>query len=168
MSIESARVEKQLDPQRQGQRDSVTTQTQLEHGGLLGIMHRLEDKLATAAPWRERDWAREVLVELRNLRDVFREHVESAGGEDGLFRELAVAVPNWIRRMERLQQRQEGLLHQMNSLISQIDNHRKCDVPDFRDIRRRTAVVIDEVRAIQALENDLIFECFQTDLGVGD
>jgi hypothetical protein len=168
MSIQSVETRQQLDPQRQEQRESVTTQTQLEHGGLLGIVHPLEQKLATAAPGRERDWTHEVLVDLRRLRDIFREHVESAGSEDGLFAELAHAVPNWLPRMERLQQRQEGLLHQMNSLISQIDNHRKRDVPDFSDIRRRTAAAIDEVRTIQALENDLLFECFETDLGVGD
>lgn len=168
MPTETVETRKQLDPQRQGQRDSVTTQTQLEHGGLLGAMHQLEKTLAVAAPGRERDWAHAVLGDLRRLRDMFRDHVESAGEEDGLFAELAVSVPNWLPRMERLQQRQEGLLHQMNSLISQIDNHGTRDVPDFSDIRRRTAAVIDEVRAIQALENDLIFECFETDLGVGD
>jgi hypothetical protein len=146
----------------------VTTQTQLEHGGLLGAMHDLEKELATAAPGRERDWVNKVLVDLRRLRDSFRVHVESAGQEDGLFAEMAISVPRSIPRMERLQQRQEGLLHQMKSLISQIDNHGKCDIPDFSDIRRRAAAVLDEVRAIQALENDLIFECFQTDLGVGD
>lgn len=168
MAIQSLENKRELDPQRQGQRDGVTTQAHLEHGGLLEVMHKLEKNLANAAPGRERDWTHEVLVDLRRLRDSFRVHVDSAGQVDGLFAEMAISVPNSIARMERLQQRQEGLLHQMNSLISQIDNHGKCDIPDFSDIRRRTAAVIDEVRTIQALENDLIFECFQTDLGVGD
>lgn len=168
MSIHSVEKLQQVDPLRREQRESVTTRTQLEQGGLLGMVHQLEQKLASAAPGRERDWTHEVLFDLRRLRDSFREHVESAGREDGLFAELAHAVPNLLSRMERLQQRQEGLLHQLNSLISQIDNHRKVDVPDFSDIRRRTAAAIDEFRMIQALENDLLFECFGTDLGVGD
>lgn len=168
MPRESLDIQKQLDPKRQAQRDSVTSQTEIEHGGVLRVVHRLEEVLAAAAPGREREWAQEVVVDLRSLRDTFRDHVESAGGEDGLFHELGVAVPNWISRMERLQQRQDGLLHQMNSLISQIDNHGKRDIPDFSDIRRRTAAIIDDVRAVQALENDLLFECFQADLGVGD
>lgn len=168
MAIESLETQKEFGPERQSRKDGVTTQTQLEHNGLLGVIHQLERKLAAAAPTRERDWARQVLADLRSLRDLFRNHVESAGDADGLFRELAAAAPHWIPRMERLQQRQDGLLHQMSSLISQIDNHGKRDIPDFSDIRRRTAGLISEVRTIQALENDLLFECFHTDLGVGD
>ncbi len=168
MATEPPEVHSQFDPQRQSQRDGVTSRTRSQHGGLLGIIHQLEAKLAAAAPGRERNWAQECLADLRRLRDLFHDHVESAGAEEGLFHELAAAAPNWISRMERLQQRQDGLLHQMSALISQIDNHARRDIPDFSDIRRRTAVVIDEVRAVQALENDLIFECFQTDLGAGD
>lgn len=168
MATESLDMQRQLDPRRQPQRDGVRSQNQDEHGGLLRIIHQLEAKLAAAAPGRERLWAQECLADLRRLRDLYHDHVESAGAEDGLFHELAVAAPHWTSRMERLQQRQDGLLHQMKSLISQIDNHSRRDVPDFSDIRRRTAAVIDEIRAVQALENDLIFECFQTDLGVGD
>lgn len=168
MTTESLDIQRQLDPRRQPQRDGVSSQTQDEHGGLLRIIHQLEAKLAAAAPGRERLWAGDCLADLRLLRNIFRKHVESAGAEDGLFRELTVAAPNWISRMERLQQRQDGLLHQMSALISQIGNHTQRDIPDFSDIRRRTAAVIDEVRAVQALENDLIFECFQADLGVGD
>lgn len=167
MVTESLDIQKKLDPQRQAKRDRVTTQNLLEHGGLLGMIHQLEANLAAAAPGRERIWAQEGLTSLRRLRDVFYDHVKSAGGEDGLFHELEVAAPHFVSRLERLQQRQDGLLNQMNSLISQIDNHHR-DIPDFGDIRQRTATLIDEVRAVQALENDLVYECFLTDLGVGD
>jgi hypothetical protein len=168
MAIQSFETKPELDPQRQHHCDRVASVTESEHDGLLRALHRLEEELAAAAPGREREWAQKVFVDLRSLRDAFRDHAQSAGSEEGLFHEMAIAVPNWLPRMDRLQQRQEGLLHQMNSLISQIDNHGKCDIPDFGDIRRRTAAVIDEVRTIQALENDLMFECFETDLGVGD
>lgn len=168
MATESLDIQRQFDPRRQPQRDGVRSQTQNEHGGLVRIIHQLEAKLASAAPGRERLWAGDCLADLRLLRDLYHDHVESSGAKDGLFHELAVAAPHWSSRTERLQQRQDGLLHQMSALISQIDNHTKRDIPDFSDIRRRTAAVIDEVRTLQALENDLIFECFQTDLGVGD
>jgi len=153
---------------RRLQHDAVTTQTHLEHGGLLNLIHQLESKLAAAAPGREREWFGRVLQDLRQLTLDFREHVESAGTSGGLFEEMRTAAPNLLSRVERLQQRQDGLLQQLKSWISQIDNHRKVDVPDFADIRRRTAAAIEEIRSIQAQENDLIFECFHTDLGVGD
>ena len=156
------------DPGRQAQRDEVTTQTRLEHGNLLLAIHRLEEKVAAAAPGRERRWASDVIGDLRKLRDSMRVHVESSGSDDGLFRELEITVPTRVRRMERLQQRQDGLLQQMNALISQLENHDSRDVPDFSDIRGRIATIIDEVRTVQALENDLIYECFHTDIGVGD
>lgn len=168
MVAESLDIQRQLDPLRQPQRDGVKSQNQDEHGGLLHIIHQLEAKLAAAAPGRERLWAQECLADLVRLRDLFHEHVESAGAANGLFHELTVAAPHWTSRIERLQQRQEGLLHQMKSLISQIHNHSRQDIPDFSDIRRRAAGVLDEFRTVQALENDLVFECFQTDLGVGD
>lgn len=153
---------------RQAQRDNVTNQNKAEHAELLKVIHQLEKKLSTAAPGRECNWTKQVMIDLRRLRDSFREHIESSGDCDGLFQELAFAMPNWIPRMERLQQRQEGLVRQLDSLISQIDNHGPNDVPDFSEIRRRLAGAIDEVRTLHSLENDLIFECFHADLGVGD
>lgn len=168
MPTHSVEDQRQLDPMRQSRRDEVKTRNSLEHGALLKAIHEVEERLVAAAPGRVRRWADLVLHDLRRLRDIYRQHVESTSRSDGLFCELGLTVPTWIRRMERLQQRQDGLLQQMNSLISQLGNHDGRDVPDFSDIRRRTAAVLDEVRAIQALENDLIFECFQTDLGVED
>ena len=153
---------------RQAHQDNVTNQNKAEHAELLKIIHQLENKLATAAPGRECHWARQVMIDLRRLEDNFREHIESSGDCDGLFQELAFAMPNWIPRMERLQQRQEGLVRRLDSLISQIDNYGPNDIPDFGEIRRSIADAIEEVRTVHALENDLIFECFQTDLGVGD
>lgn len=35
-------------------------------------------------------------------------------------------------------------------------------------IRRFSWPTLHAIRGVQALENDLIFECFHTDLGVGD
>jgi hypothetical protein len=157
-----------LDPERQAQRDAVTDKTQVEHNSLLQAIHRLESKLAAAASGRERDWTDKVLVDLRCLRDIFRQHVESSGKSEGLFDELAIACPHWTPRMDRLQERQDALLLQLNSLISQVENHDRLDIPDFGDLRRRIGGVIGEVRTVQALENDLLFECFLRDLGVGD
>lgn len=153
---------------RQAQQDHVTNQNKAEHAELLKIIHQLESRLATAAPGRECHWTKQVMTDLRRLRDEFRQHVYSSGDCDGLFQELAFAMPNWIPRMERLQQRQEGLARRLDSLISQIDNHGPNDIPDFNEIRRRIADTIEEVRTVHALENDLIFECFHADLGVGD
>ncbi len=124
--------------------------------------------MANAAPGRERRWADRVVTDLRKLRDAFRVHVESAGSEGGLFQERGLTVPTWVRRMERLQQRQDGLLQQMHALISQLENHDSREIPDFRDIHRRVGALVDEVRNVQALENDLIYECFYTDVGIGD
>lgn len=168
MSSSEVKLQNHAKLERQGHRDDVTNQNKAEHADLLKSIHDLEDKLRTAAPGRERDWTNQVMVQLRRLRDSFAQHVESSGEADGLFHELAFAMPNWIPRMERLQQRQEGLLRQFDSLIAQIDNYGLTDIPDFGEIRRRIAAVIEESRTVQALENDLIFESFQTDFGVGD
>lgn len=168
MTIQLLETQSELDTQRQIQRDGVTTQTQLEHDGLLEAVLEVQKKLATVAPSRERDWAKDVLFNLHFLEKRFREHVESAGQEDGLFAELAISGPNWIPRIKRLKKRQERLLFEMNSLISQIDKHGTRDVLDFSDIWRRAAAIVNDVRTVQTLENDLIFECFETDLGVGD
>lgn len=152
----------------QSRGDRVTTENQRQHKAILNLIHLLEKKLARAAPGREHDWTSNVVCDLRSVRDAFNKHTKSAVQNGGLIEELQAANPNLIWRLDRLQQRQSSLIQQMNSLITQADNHGTCDTPDFAYIRNRTAAIIQEIRSLQAVENDLLFECFATDSGAGD
>jgi len=109
-----------------------------------------------------------VVDHLRSVRRTFNNHIRCAAQAGGLIEELQQVRPNLIWRLQRLQQRQLSLIQQLDSLIAQVDDHGACDIPDFAYIRSRSAAIIQEIRSIQAIENDLLFECFETDLGVGD
>ena len=152
----------------QSRRDQLSTESQHGHGTILNLIHQLEQKLATAAPRREHQWASDVVKCLRSVRDAFSKHTKLAVQKGGLIEELQAANPNLIWRLDRLQQRQSSLVQQMNSLITQADNHGTSDIPDFAYIRSRAAAILQDIRSLQAVENDLLFECFETDLGVGD
>lgn len=166
MSTNFPTISQQSSADRTNERDEVKSQTRFEHSGLADIMHDLQSKLAIAAPGRKQSWLKQVLIELRRLREGFREHIQSAGERDGLFSELDLAAPHRIPQFRMLQRQQGLLLQEIDALISEIDHLGK--VPDFSNVRRRASALMLEVREIQALENDHILECFQTDLGVGD
>ena len=55
----------------QPQQERVSARTAGEHDALVAAMQRLEGALAAAAPGRERDWARRVGADLRDVRAFF-------------------------------------------------------------------------------------------------
>jgi hypothetical protein len=147
--------------------ETLAQQNRDEQDALLAAMHQLEAALATAAPGREEAWNRAVIEKLRGVADSLAEHVASAEAPDGLLAEIDTR-PNLGRRVERLRREHTDVLQQARALQRQVEQAGENDVPDFQDIRQRSAWLLNALRHHQALENDLIFESFYTDFGLVD
>lgn len=148
------------------QRDWISRRTRGEHDVLLEAMHRLEAALASPAPGREGRWAGLVAHELRPVRDYLRSHVDSAEGADGLCRELGAARPELEYRVEQLRMEHAKLLDMATALARSVEPAET--IADFSSIRQNAADLLGTIRSHYAREVDLIYECFCTDIGVGD
>lgn len=146
----------------------VVQQTRGEHDALVSAMHELEAALASAAPSRQRTWNQRVLAKLRTVVDRLREHVCSADGPEGLLAEIDATRPTLLHRVQRLRQEHADLLQQAQALLRQVENHGDAEQPDHGDIRQRSTWLLNALRHHQAIETDLIFESWYTDIGAGD
>ena len=146
----------------------VARQTRGEHDALLDAIQALEAALAAAAPGRERAWNQRVIEKLRAVADRLAEHVRSADGPDGLLAEIDATRPTLLHRVERLRREHADLLQQASALQRQVEHHGDGEEPNFRDIRQRASWLLNALRHHQAIETDLIFESWFTDIGAGD
>jgi hemerythrin-like domain-containing protein len=146
----------------------VARQTRGEHDALLDAIQELEAALASAAPGRERAWNQRVIEKLRAVADRLAEHVRSADGPDGLLAEIDATRPTLLHRVERLRREHADLLQQARALQRQVEHHGNGEEPNFRDIRQRANWLLNALRHHQAVETDLIFESWFTDIGAGD
>jgi len=148
------------------QQQSVSQQTRTEHGNLLIAMHRLEAALGSPAPGREDNWEQRVARELKLLADIWRHHVASAECDCGLYSELFAARPEVALRIDELRNEHKCLEEFITSLSRSL--LREVPVVEFAATRKYAAELLTGLRSHHAKEVDLIFECFWTDLGVGD
>ncbi len=147
---------------------ALLARARVEHDALTDAIHRLESALGSAAPGREQIWLRQVGVKLTMVVDLLNEHARSAETADGLLALISNAQPRLLHRVKRLQQEHVELSRQANVLQQLIESHAANELPDYRDIRRRTTWLLDAIRHHRTAAVDLIFEAFSTDLGVAD
>ncbi|HQU46964.1 MAG TPA: hypothetical protein PK867_29435 [Pirellulales bacterium] len=154
------------DGSRAGQRGELSRRTRGEHDDLLAAMHQLEAALASPAPGRAEAWAKRVGRDLRLMREHLRSHVASAETADGLCSELKAARPEMTHRIEQLQTEHGHLLDSAAALADSL--HPTETAAAFAAVRQQAAELLELIRAHHAKEVALIYECFCTDIGVGD
>ncbi|MBI3463785.1 MAG: hypothetical protein HY000_12120 [Planctomycetes bacterium] len=93
-------------------RDAALKQTQAGRNVLLHAMHRLEEALVTAAPGRERAWAKRVSEELLQVEQALNDHAMTEA-QDELFATILDAKPNLFHRVERLRREHSDLMRRV-------------------------------------------------------
>ena len=151
---------------RESQQQAASLVTRREHDELLTAIHRFEAALASPAPSREPQWQARAASDLDEVQSLLDAHRLSAESADGLFAELELANPGIAARVTELRAEhlrlQEVAARLQRGLSS---NERGCD---YASLRQEAANFLTMLRTHYAKEVDLIFECFWTDIGVGD
>lgn len=147
---------------------TLSRQTRQEHDALLRVMHRLEAALAGAAAGRERLWNRRVLARLRELRRALSRHTSSADAADGLLGNIDMTRATLARHVEQLRGQHRLLLTQACALLNHVRDATIQERYNCQAVREQAAAMLSALRHHQALEADLIFESFYTDIGTGD
>jgi hemerythrin-like domain-containing protein len=152
----------------QARREALAQQTRGEHDALLDAIHQLEAALASAAPGREQDWRHQVDQTLLGVADLLHQHVSAAEAPDGILAEIDTLRPTSGSRVKRLRQEHDDLLQRIQALRQHVASMGDEETPNFHDIRQRATWVLNALRHHQAVETDLIFETFWTDIGTVD
>lgn len=138
------------------------------HEPLLDAMHRLEAALAAPAPGREEAWRGRVAAELRHFHETLAAHVSAAESRKGIFGEVESLEPALHHRIERLKHEHADLLRQSLSLETHLAPAAQSQAFNYHDVRQRAGWLLTALRHHQALEADLVFELYDSDVGVGD
>ena len=138
------------------------------HEPLLDAMHGLEAALASPAPGREAWWRDRVAAELATFRNVLATHVASTESRKGMFVDVESIEPALHHRIERLRYEHADLLRQAESLETHLAPSAPGHPFNFHDVRQRAGWLLTALRHHQALEADLVFELYDSDVGVGD
>ena len=144
----------------------VSQRTRQEYDHLLIAMQQLEAALASPAPAREHRWAARAGKDLVAVRDSLEAHILSAEGPGGLFAELSLTCPPVSRRISELRHEHSRLLQMAEDLCLALQP--RDLTPDFTALRLQATEFLNLLRQHYGAEVDLVFECFWTDLGVGD
>ena len=146
----------------------LIAQARALHDEVLEAMYHLEIALASAAPRREKVWNQRVIEDLGKVSDLLDEHARSAEADDGLFSMIVAAHPRLAHHVDRLGREQNNLLEQSRSLERQFAHHGEGALPNYRDVRKGIRSLLSALSSHRADANDLVFEAFTTDIGIGD
>jgi hypothetical protein len=139
-----------------------------EHAAIVAAQQGLEAALASAAAGREREWAGRVATELRRLYDSMRDHCRSAEAASGLLASIEETMLVVNERLVEVREHHQKILDECEALLPEVERCAAGEVVSYAALRRRADALMIELRHHQALEADLVFEAFESDIGVID
>lgn len=129
----------------------------------LHALHVLEYALAAPAPRRHRTWLHRVNVAADALHTALHAQLPTAQDSIRLLDEIALSHPDYIPRIERLQQELRDLTVAVASIREQVEPDLTREI-DPTDIRDRLATLANRFREHQASEADLVYEAIGREL----
>ena len=112
-------------------------------------------------------WVARLLEHLPALARTMGEHFQDE--ERGtLFTDLSLRRPWIVTRLESLKEEHPQMLHEIEKLIDLAGNLRTAETYELRELNARIQLFVARLRRHEAAENELIFEVYWDDFGVGD
>jgi hypothetical protein len=147
---------------------AVADSTASEHAAIVAIQQKFEAALASPAPGREREWAARVATELRQLYDLMRAHCQSAEAPSGLLKSIEETTLIVNERLVGVREHHQKILDECQALLPEVERCASGEAVSYAALRRRAASLTIEMRHHLALEADLVFEAFESEIGVID
>ncbi len=155
---------------------------------LVAPVEQLESALATAAPGREHDWAREVEGILGRIEEALRRHVTDTDAAGGMFAKVDLTRPTLARQVSSLRQEHTSFLDRAVELRREVRSAAGAfgpqapsggaeplpapaalrSVPDFGALRQQLGQLAKALKQHRDAEAGLVIESVTTDIGVGD
>lgn len=128
-------------------------------------IHLLEARLGSPTPGRQHEWLAKVVQATAGLIQSLQASV-SFGSK--LLRDVEFAAPHLWAEAKRIQKNYAELERETVFLRERLDSYGDGKTAEVNDIRERLTSFLRALRKLQARENDLIFEVYHRDIGVGD
>jgi uncharacterized protein (UPF0335 family) len=112
-------------------------------------------------------WVARLLEHLPPLARTMREHFQDEEGGD-LFSDLSLRRPWIVARLESLKEEHPQLLQEIEKIIDVAGKMRAAEIYELRELNARIQLFVARLRRHEAAENELIFEVYWDDFGVGD
>ncbi|MDH3626683.1 MAG: hemerythrin domain-containing protein [Acidobacteriota bacterium] len=127
---------------------------------------KLEDCL-DSHPDSSGQWVGRLLEHLPGLARTLREHFVTE--EQGpLYADLPTRRPRIASRVEALKLEHPGMLVEIDQIIDATGGLREAELYELRELNARIQLFVARLRRHEAAENELIFEAYWDDIGVGD
>jgi hypothetical protein len=146
-----------------GQLDALSNEVRAERRMALHALHVLEYALAAPAPRRHRTWLHRVNVAVDALHTALHAQLPKPEDPIRLLDEIALSHPDYLPRVERLQQELRELTVAVASIREQIEPEPTREI-DPTEIRDRLATLTRRFRDHQAGEADLVYEAIGHEL----
>jgi hypothetical protein len=144
-------------PTPRGTFDVLAADVRSERQTSLHALHVVEYALTAPAPRRHRTWLHRVTLAVDALHVALHAQLPRADGSIRLLDEIALSHPNFVPRIERLQQELLDLTIAVASLREQLEPDPTITI-DAAEIRERLGAVATQFRNHQAREADLVYE----------
>lgn len=126
----------------------------------------LEQALASPASGREERWGSRVHRALLTFADDFAEHIVVTEGPEGLHQAIVTAAPRLSHAVEMLVGDHQRFSADIAELVAiSVPPLTPTEVAVIRDLGTRLVADVSKHRQRGA---DLIYEAYETDIGVGD
>jgi hypothetical protein len=127
-------------------------------------MGKLEDALAARAIGREADWATGVVAALAEVDRCMDHHVRHTEGPGGFHDEIVTAAPRLAHAVDT-SKREHGAI---SDLIAELSGVLTTEPVVVEQSRELGTDLLAKLARHRQRGGDLIFEAYETDLGVGD
>jgi hypothetical protein len=149
-------------------KQKLIAQARARHDEILEAICHLELALASVAPRRDRVWHKRVIDELEKASDLLDEHFRSIEADDGLLSTIVSAQPRLAHCADQVGREHSNLVQQARSLERQLVYDGEGDLPSFSEVCKGLRSLLNALSNHRADANDLVFEAFSTDIGIGD
>jgi len=143
--------------------DALSSRGSEERLAALHALHVLEYALAAPAPRRHRTWLHRVNVAVDALHAALQAQLPKSEGPIRLLDEIALSYPDYIPRIQGLEQELRDLTVAVASVQEQIEPDLTREI-DPTEVRNRLATLTKRFRDHQAKEADLVYETIGREL----
>jgi hypothetical protein len=152
-------------------RNAVTYSAELDavrqrRAELRESLDALEQALASPAVGRPLIWGERVRTVLVEVADDVREHVEGTERPDGLHQAILAGDLRLANAVDALTQEHTQLTAELIELIAMTEP--PVTAEDVPEVRERATRMLGHLIRHRQRGADLIFEAYDTDIGVGD
>jgi len=152
-------------------RNAVTHSAELDavrqrRAELRESLDALEQALASPAVGRPLIWGERVRTVLVEVADDVREHVDGTEGPGGLHQAILAGDLRLANAVDALTQEHTQLADELTELIAMTEP--PVTAEDVPEVRERATRMLGHLIRHRQRGADLIFEAYDTDIGVGD